>query len=66
MNTMLQLMYAVHPELGKDPWRREWLPTLVLLPGELQGQVFWDRIPGARTESLSLQATVHGVTKSHI
>ena len=23
---------------GKTPWRREWLPTLVLLPGEFHGQ----------------------------
>ena len=23
---------------GKIPWRREWLPTPVFLPGELQGQ----------------------------
>ena len=22
----------------KDPWRREWLPTPVLLPGESHGQ----------------------------
>ena len=24
--------------VGKMPWRREWLPTLVFLPGELHGQ----------------------------
>ena len=24
--------------VGKMPWRREWLPTLVFLPGELYGQ----------------------------
>ena len=23
---------------GKVPWRREWLPTLVSLPGEFHGQ----------------------------
>jgi len=34
----------------EDPWRREWLPTPVFLPGEFHGQ-----------RSL---ATVHGVTKS--
>ena len=22
----------------EDPWRRDWLPTLVFLPGEFQGQ----------------------------
>ena len=35
----------------KIPWRKEWLPTPVFLPGELHGQ-------------RSLAATVHGVTKS--
>ena len=35
----------------KIPWRREWLPTLVFLPGEFHGQ-------------RSLWATVHGVTNS--
>ena len=37
--------------VGGIPWRREWLPTPVFLPGELHGQ-------------RSLAATVHGVTKS--
>ena len=27
-----------HPWVGKIPWRREWLPTLVFLPGEFHGQ----------------------------
>ena len=35
----------------EDPWRREWLPTPVVLPGESHGQ-------------RSLVATVHGVEKS--
>ena len=26
------------PWVGKIPWRREWLPTLVFLPGEFHGQ----------------------------
>ena len=27
------------PYLGwEDPWRREWLPTLVFMPGEFHGQ----------------------------
>ena len=37
----------------EDPWRREWQPTPVLLPGESHGQGAW-------------HATVHGVTKSVI
>ena len=30
--------HGFHPWVGKIPWRREWLPTLVFLPGESQGQ----------------------------
>ena len=26
------------PELGKIPWRKEWLPIPVFLPGEFHGQ----------------------------
>ena len=26
------------PWMGKIPWRREWLPTPVFLPGEFHGQ----------------------------
>ena len=26
------------PGMGGSPWRREWLPTLVFLPGESYGQ----------------------------
>ena len=39
------------PEQGRFPWRREWLPTPVSLPGKSHGQ-------------RSLGAIVHGVTKS--
>ena len=35
----------------EDPWRREWLPTPVFLPGESHGQRSW-------------RATVYGVPKS--
>jgi len=27
-----------NPWVGKIPWRREWLPTPVFLPGEYHGQ----------------------------
>ena len=37
--------------VGKIPWRRKWLPSLVFLPGEFHGQK-------------SLAATVRGITKS--
>ena len=39
------------PWLGKIPWRRNWQPTSVFLPGESHGRK-------------SLVATVHGVAKS--
>ena len=35
----------------EDPWRREWQPTPVVLPGKFHGQRSW-------------WAIVHGVTKS--
>ena len=41
---------AGNPWVKKIPWRREWQPIPVFLPGELHGQ-------------RSLVATVHGVTK---
>ena len=42
-----------HPWVRKIPWRREWLPTPVFLPGEFHGQ-------------RSLQATVHVVTGAEL
>ena len=39
--------------VGKIPWRREWQPTPVFLPGEFHGVA-------------SRQATVHGVAESDI
>ena len=48
----LQLRRPVfNPWVRKIPWRMEWLPTPVFLPGEFLGRGAW-------------QATVHGVTKS--
>ena len=38
----------------EDPWRREWQPTPVFLPGKFQ----------ARMDRKAWQATVHGVAKS--
>ena len=40
------------PWVGKNPWRRKWQPTPVLLPWKSHGQ-----------KSL-VQATIHGVAKS--
>ena len=41
------------PWVGKIAWRREWLPTPVLLPGKFYGQ-----------KSLMGYSPVHRVTKS--
>ena len=44
----------------KIPWRREWLPTPVFLPGEFHGQRSlvgyspWDRKESDMTEGLTL------------
>ena len=37
--------------VGKTPWRREWLPTPIFLPGDSMDRGAW-------------QAIVHGVAKS--
>ena len=48
------------PWVGKISWRREWLPTLVFLPGELHGQKrlaghnSWDHKEADRTERLTI------------
>ena len=39
------------PWVGKVPWRKEWQPTPVFLPGESHGRGAW-------------RATVHGVAKN--
>ena len=47
----------------EDPWRTEWLPTLVFLPGELHGQRSlagyspWGPTESDRTEQLTLTDT---------
>ena len=35
---LLFCLLVHHPCIKKIPWRRKWLPTLVSLPGEFQGQ----------------------------
>ena len=44
-------IHGFDPWVEKIPWRREWLPTPVFLPGEFHGQG-------------SLVGTVHGIAKS--
>ena len=44
-----------NPWVGKIPWRREWLPTPVLWPGEFHGLYSpWGRKELDKTERLSL------------
>ena len=49
----------VQPWVGKVPWRREWLPTPVFLPGESHGQRSlagyrsWGRRESEMTEPLT-------------
>ena len=48
-----------NPWVGKMPWRREWQPTPVFLPGEFHGQRSlagyspWSRKESDRTEQLT-------------
>ena len=50
--------------VGKIPWRREWLPTPVFLPGESHGQrslvgcVPWGHKESDTTEQLILSMTM--------
>ena len=37
-NTPAMQETRFNPWLGKMPWKREWLPTPVFLPGESHGQ----------------------------
>jgi len=50
-NLPAMLETGFDPKVRKVPWRREWQPTPVFLPGEFHGQK-------------SLVASVHGVTES--
>ena len=43
---------AFDPWVGKIPWRREWLPSPIFLPGEFHGQRnLVGYSPWGRTES---------------
>ena len=54
-----------NPWLGKIPWRREWLPTPVFLPGEFHGQrslvgySLWGHKESDRTERITLSLSFH-------
>ena len=51
-----------HPWVRKIPWRREWQPTSVFLPGKLHGQrrltgksMGWQRVGHGRATNTALQ-----------
>ena len=54
--------YEFNPQIGKIPWRREWLPTPVSFPGEFHGQRSlagsspWDHKESDTTEQLTLKS----------
>ena len=57
---LLITLFGFFPWVGKIPWRREWLPTPVFLPGEFHGQRNltgyspWSHKESDTTEQLSL------------
>ena len=55
--------FGFGPWVRKIPWRREWLPTLVFLPGEFHGQrslvdSSWDHKESDTTEKLTFSFTL--------
>ena len=56
------------PRVRKIPWRREWLPSPVLMPGESQGQrnlvgySLWGCKESEMTERLSKHTRTHEMT----
>ena len=43
----VKISHGFDPWVGKIPWRREWLPTLVFLPREFHGHrslAGWERV----------------------
>ena len=52
------------PWVGTSPWRREWLPTPALFPGEFHGQrSLASCSPWGRKESEMTEATQHACTQ---
>ena len=62
--------YGFDPWVRKIPWRREWQPTPVFLPGELHGQRSlagyspWGRKESDTTESVALSLSLTGARVS--
>ena len=52
--------FGFDPRVEKIPWRREWLPTPVFLPGGFQGQrSLANYSPWGHKESNTTEATLH-------
>ena len=60
-----------HAWVGKVPWRREWVPTPVFLPGKSHGQRSltdyspWGSKEPDRTEKLTLSLSFITHTQTH-
>ena len=48
-----------HPWVGKIPWRREWQPTPVFLPGESHREGAWQYAVHAVTELDTTEQLTH-------
>ena len=54
------------PQVGKIPWRREWQPTPVFLPGEFHGQRTLEGYnPWGHKESDTTEQPTHTHTHTH-
>ena len=54
--------YALNPWAGKSPWRREWPPTPVFLPGESHGQRSLEGYSPWSCKESGMTATEHAVS----
>ena len=53
------------PWIGKIPWRRQWLPTPLFLPGKFHGQSLQGYSPYGRKESGMTERTHTHRLKEH-
>ena len=54
--------HGFDPSVGKIPWRREWQPIPVFLPGEFHGQSsFMDKSPWGCKESDMSEELTHTI-----
>ena len=55
----------VNPWVGKIPWRREWLHTLIFLPGNPVDRGFWWAAVHGVTRNRTRVTNTHKVIQSH-